>query len=183
MMIDYNRTDEQMQRWTEALRREMGMPAGGTGTDATRWFALSDPGEQIEVKLGKLAIESRVDIVVSVFRHKRDREPTTFGVVFRTLKGAWVAASIPVVLGKDEPVSLYSPESQCLFSLDERGILAKRCGERVNGLQLAHKRAMKRLRKAAATIDVNALGGRWQALDSKATIPLSKISKLTVRAA
>ena len=182
-MIDSNRADERMQRWTEALRRKMGMPTGGTGTDATRWFALSDPGEQIEVKLGKLAIESRVDIVLSVFRHKEDREPSTFGVVFRTLKGVWVAAGIPVVVGKDEPVLLYSPESQCLFSLDERGILAKRCGERVSGLQLAHKRAMKRLRKAAATIDVNALGGRWQALGSEASIPLSKISKLTVRAA
>src|SRR5690606_2564938 len=174
-------TNEEMPKWVEALRREMGMPDGGSCTDAARWFAVV-PDEQSWVRLGKLAVESRVDIVMSVFLEERDREPTSFGLVFRTMSGALVSGCIPVAFGKDEPISLYASEAQCLCYLDDRGILARRCGERLNGLQLAHKRAMKRLRKTARTIDLNAFGGRWQPLQDAATIPLSKISKLTVRA-
>lgn len=183
-MTNVNCADEQMQKWTRALRLEMGMPAGGSGADATRWFATSVPDAHLGARLGKLAIESRVDLVMTVFFSTEDREPTGFGVAFRTMSGATVGGCVPVALSKDEPITLYSPEAQCLYHLDDRGILSRRCGERVNGLQLAHKRAMKRLRRAVARIDLNEPGVKWQNLqDHEPTIPLSKIKSVFVQAA
>ena len=163
-MNDNTCTDEQRQKWTLALQQEMGLPESGSVADAVRWFATGVPDEPMGVQLSTLAMENRIDVVSAIFQSEHDPEPTAFAVAYRTMIGADFGGCLPVALGKDQPLALYAPQAQYLYQLDERGTLTRRTGQTVKGLQLAHRRAMKRLRRAAAAIDLSTSNVTWETL-------------------
>lgn len=184
--ITSNRAGEEQQRWTAALRSQMGMPEAGSGTDAVRWFAIGVPDQDLIVRLSTAAVEGRVDLVASVFLSDNDAEPTGFAVCYRKRDGVDFVACAPVELEPGEPLGLYNPGHDTFYQLDDRCALARRTGALAGkSLRVAHQRAMKRLGRAARAITPQHTNLKWQDLRGAVdiSIPHGKVSKVTVLAA
>ena len=138
------------QNFMWGLRKEMGWPLFKPANDCIGFSAGRPMDIEIGMELGRIAQESRRDLIYAGWETAAAAEPTAFAVVMRELiKIDVIGRCFPWCEDEHTPVILVSTHADERFAIGRRGLL-ERSPAKPKKLGAGRKLAMKRIRAAAA---------------------------------
>lgn len=158
-----------------SLRQEMGWPLSRPANDCIAFTSGRPADFEVGMELGRLSTMLGKDVIYSGWTNIRSAKPTGFTIAYREMLAVDIVDRVvPYAANDDAPVVLVSTRSDEFFAIDTRGSLVRVAGK-PKRLGEGRKRAMRRIKVAAATMGDELLAGNrfmpWGAATIEADTP------------
>lgn len=135
-----------------ALRQHMGWPLIKPANDCIAFTSGCPTDFEVGMELGRLAGLLGKDVIYSGWSSITTKEPTGFTIAYREMLTVDIVDRVvPYAANDDAPIVLVSTRGDEFFAVDVRGSLVRVPGK-PKGLGEGRKRAMRRIKAAAATM-------------------------------
>ena len=135
-----------------ALRQQMGWPLIKPANDCIAFTSGRRADFEVGMELGRLAGMLGKDLIYSGWSSVRAKEPAGFTIAYREMLTVDIVDRVvPYAANDDAPIVLVSTRGDEFFAIDGRGSLV-RVPSKPKGIGEGRKRAMRRIKAAAATM-------------------------------
>ncbi len=153
-----------------ALRQQMGWPLIKPANDCIAFTSGRPTDYEVGMEIGRIATMLGKDLIYSGWSSVRAKEPTGFTIAYREMLSVDIVDRVvPYAANDDAPVVLVSTRGDEFFAIDPRGSLVRVDGK-PKRLGEGRKRAMRRIKAAAATMRDDLLPGNRRMLWGAETI-------------